>query len=145
MVGKMTFKPCIECGEPSEESRCQDHQIKSGGQHKESPTGRGYDHAWRKVSEKARKLQPFCTDCGASGATNDLQTDHSPEAWARKLAGKPIRLVDVDVVCGPCNRNRGAARGKLESSGGYPRIRGVTTHGGQANFRSHTAKLGILR
>lgn len=39
-----------------------------------------------------------------------MQADHAPEAWARKAAGKPVRLADVDVVCGRCNRRRGAAR-----------------------------------
>lgn len=89
----MTAKPCIDCGEPTAGTRCAQH--------------RGYDRRWRVLSERARKLQPFCADCGA---VEDLQTDHSPEAWERVAAGKPIRLRDVDVVCGPCNRERGQAR-----------------------------------
>jgi 5-methylcytosine-specific restriction enzyme A len=65
------------------------------------------------LSRRARRLQPFCTDCGS---TEDLQTDHTPEAWKRKAAGKPLRLADVEVVCGPCNRARGAARGTTATS-----------------------------
>ena len=38
-----------------------------------------------------------------------LQADHLPSAWERKAAGKPLRLADVDVVCGACNRKRGSA------------------------------------
>lgn len=102
----MTMKPCIECGEVSSGSRCDEHKL-SGGKHVHNATERGYDYAWRKLSERARKLQPFCSDCGSK---HDLQTDHSPEAWKRKEAGKAIRLKDVDVVCGPCNRKRGSAR-----------------------------------
>lgn len=89
----MTMKPCIDCGQPCFGTRCPEH--------------RGYDRRWRVLSERARKLQPWCSDCGA---TEDLQADHSPEAWARRAAGKPIRSRDLDVVCAPCNRARGQAR-----------------------------------
>lgn len=89
----MTAKPCLDCGQPTAGTRCPEH--------------RGYDRRWRVLSERARKLQSWCSDCGS---TEDLQTDHSPEAWARIAAGKPVRLRDVDVVCGPCNRERGQAR-----------------------------------
>ena len=108
----MTMRPCIECGEISESERCEAHKLKSGGTHSQSAYERGYDHAWRKLSERARRLQPFCSDCGS---TEDLQTDHTPQAWARQAAGKAIRLKDVAVVCGPCNRARGAARPGAES------------------------------
>jgi 5-methylcytosine-specific restriction enzyme A len=108
----MTLRPCIECGEPTEVERCDEHRLRNAdkpgrGKHNRTAEERGYDYAWRKLSQRARRLQPFCSDCGA---TDDLQTDHSAEAWKRKAAGKPIRLRDVDVVCGPCNRKRGAAR-----------------------------------
>lgn len=65
---------------------------------------RGYDNAWLRLSARARKRQPFCLDCGA---TDDLTTDHSAEAWRRKAEGKVIRLKDVDVVCRRCNSERG--------------------------------------
>lgn len=130
----MLMRPCMDCGEPSENARCEQHTVATGGQ-KTSADSRGYDHAWRKLSQRARRMQPFCTDCGT---TDDLQADHSPEAWARKLAGKAIRLKDVDVVCGPCNRKRGAAREKSEG-GGYPLTGGTTTREGDAKFLLHTA------
>lgn len=113
----MTLKTCIVCGEPSQRSRCDQHNSSQSRGKKIAAYARGYDHAWRKLSEKARKLQPFCSDCGA---THDLQTDHSPQAWARKAAGKAIRLQDVDVVCGPCNRKRGAARDNSALVGDIP-------------------------
>lgn len=96
----MTLRPCLDCGTPSASTRCTDC--------------RGYDSEWERLSRRARRLQPFCSDCGTP---EDLQTDHSPEAWARKAAGKSIRLKDVDVVCGPCNRARGQAR---PTPGGTP-------------------------
>ena len=105
----MTLRPCLVCGTPTERSRCPNHQP-SADHHrpnKPSATARGYDWTWTQLSKRARRAQPWCTDCGA---TNDLQTDHKPEAWDRRAAGLPIRLADVDVVCGPCNRARGTAR-----------------------------------
>ena len=126
-------RPCLVCGEPSAESRCPEHRLDA---HVLTRQERGYDSKWDRLSRKARKLQPFCSDCGT---TNDLQADHSPEAWARKARGKPIRLQDIDVVCGPCNRTRGAAR-----SGNKPLTRGdrVTVSGpspeGKASSALHT-------
>ena len=96
----MTLRPCLDCGEPSPGPRCSTHT--------DSATDRGYDWQWTKLSRKARRLQPFCTDCGS---TEDLQADHSPEAWAAHAAGKRITLSMVEVVCADCNRDRGAARG----------------------------------
>lgn len=75
---------------------------------KGSPESRGYDRAWRQLSRRARRLQPFCSDCGSP---YDLTADHSPTAWERRDAGLPIRLQDVDVVCRRCNAERGPARG----------------------------------
>ena len=109
----MTLSPCIECGEPADGPRCPEHVRPSSP--KVSAAQRGYDAAWQRLSARARKLQPFCSDCGA---TEDLQADHTPEAWARKAAGKAVRLKDIDVVCGPCNRARGAARPQQTPGGG---------------------------
>lgn len=68
----------------------------------------GYDWRWRKLSKRARALQPFCSDCGSP---YDLTADHSPRAWQRWEAGLTIRLEDIDVVCRRCNTDRGPARG----------------------------------
>lgn len=104
--------PCRDCGELSDQSRCPEHRPKvhSLGNAKE----RGYDWRWEKLSRRARKLQPFCTDCGSK---TDLQTDHSAEAWERHERGLPIRLVDVEVVCGSCNRRRGPAKNPRDQGG----------------------------
>lgn len=109
-------KPCLDCGDLSEDSRChtcmrQFHNLNRRGEdaHRDrlSPRERGYDTAWKKLSAKARRLQPWCSDCGA---TEDLTTDHLPSAWVRKAAGKSIRLADVDVLCKPCNARKGSSR-----------------------------------
>lgn len=100
----MTLRPCLACGEPTDTSRCPEHRLPD---RKTSARARGYDAAWDALSKRARRLQPWCIDCGSR---EDLQTDHTPEAWARHDAGLPIRLQDVEVCCGPCNRARGAGR-----------------------------------
>ena len=110
------MKPCIECGTPSPESRCDEHQLKDTRDKRE----RGYDWHWDQLSRRARRLQPFCTDCGR---TDNLQLDHLPSAWERKAKGLRIRLgVDAEVVCGPCNVDRGSARpgSARADQGGHP-------------------------
>lgn len=100
----MTLKPCIECGELATGPRCEDHALTPA---KASRQARGYDAAWQRLSRQARRLQPWCLDCGTS---EDLTTDHSPEAWRRRELGLVIRLTDVAVVCRSCNGKRGRAR-----------------------------------
>lgn len=104
------MKPCIVCGEPSTTTRCAEHTTRPVPiVERASARARGYTSTWDKLSKRARRLQPFCSDCGT---TDNLSTDHSPEAWRRHDAGLPIRLQDVDVVCIPCNNRRGPARGE---------------------------------
>lgn len=100
----MTLRPCLDCGEPTETSYCTEHRAPSN---QAGANARGYDYRWQKLSERARRLQPFCLDCGT---TEDLTVDHTPQAWKRKAEGKVIRLIDVAVVCRPCNSRRGRAR-----------------------------------
>lgn len=126
----MISRPCMDCGEPSAGTRCPGCAPPDAN----APTvARGYDHRWRVLSERARRLQPWCLDCGA---TEDLTTDHTPEAWARRAAGKPIRLTDVAVVCRPCNGRRGRARGPL-TRGETPTRTGPRPLG-KPNSRLHT-------
>lgn len=101
----MLSRPCLKCGTPVEGSRCDDCRppAKAKGR-----SERGYAGQWPKLSRRARRLQPWCSDCHT---TDDLTADHSPEAWRRHEARLPIRLQDVDVVCRTCNSKRGAARG----------------------------------
>lgn len=134
----MTLRPCLDCGDPTDSPRCREHQRPNKS--KTKTAGRGYDNTWNRLSRKARQLQPWCLDCGA---TEDLQTDHSPEAWQRHARGLPIRLRDVDVVCGECNRTRGAARPANNKPDATPNDGTITA--GQATHhqkRSDLHKLG---
>ena len=128
------LKACADCGDLTTRARCTtcrppDHEGKSS-------TARGYDSAWRRLSRRARRLQPFCTDCGA---TTELSVDHTPQAWERHERGLEIRLEDVAVVCITCNNRRGAARGP-QTRGSDPLRRGQSPSG-KAFSRSH---LGII-
>ena len=121
----MISNPCMVCGELTDNGpRCPDceraddrlrirHRPGKINHNQPAPEKRGYNKRWRRLSKLARRLQPFCSDCGA---TTDLQADHSPEAWLRHEKGLPVRLQDIDVVCGPCNRARGPARPRATTS-----------------------------
>jgi len=123
----MTLKPCLSCGQPSPSTRCPEH---TPTRDRATAEARGYDTAWRTLSRRARRLQPWCTSCGS---TESLSLDHSEEAWARKAAGKVIRLRDVTVLCGRCNTRRGSSRPTGRDPHEPP-----STPAGEADFRTHT-------
>ena len=97
--------PAPDCGELTDAAWCPEHTPTPA--ERPTPLERGYDWRWRKLSERARREQPFCSVCLT---TEDLTTDHSPEAWQRKAEGKAIRLQDIDVLCRSHNSAKGAAR-----------------------------------
>jgi 5-methylcytosine-specific restriction protein A len=105
------LRPCLGCGtlvptvKKNAGARCSscENARKRSNPRTETPkpssVRRGYDHAWRRLSREARRLHPFCMDCGTDA---DLTADHL--RWpARSLA-------DVEVVCRSCNSRRGAIR-----------------------------------
>lgn len=108
----MTARPCLDCGEVIHDTHCQTCTPRHG-----TARQRGYTSKWDRLSRRARRLSPLCEDCGT---TQDLQADHTPQAWQRQAAGKPIRLTDIAVVCGTCNRKRGPARGPNQTRGPTP-------------------------
>lgn len=101
------MKPCEVCDELSEKPLCPEHQPAPKLRPKPKAKQAAYDSQWNRISKQARKEQPFCLWCNA---TTDLQADHTPEAWERRAKGLAIRLQDVRVLCGPCNREAGQAR-----------------------------------
>ena len=135
------MRACAHCGEPTElYGRCEgctaSPVAQAPGRHpSKSSTARGYGTAWRKLSERARRAQPWCSACGSH---DDLTCDHSPEAWERYLAGKPIRLVDVDVLCRRCNAEKGRARPSAPRTAtrGVEVTSGGPTRWGEAKFAS---------
>ncbi len=117
------MRPCLTCGNPSSASYCTEHEPRPWQHRDGNARDRGYSTAWDKLSRRARRLQPFCSDCGA---TRDLQLDHTQRTWERVDAGKVVRLRDTGgVVCAACNRRRGAGRGRtdrLEAQGTGPGV-----------------------
>lgn len=116
----MTLKLCAVCGEPCPDYRCKAHQlarpVKAGREE------RGYNAAWRNLSERARKLQPWCSTCGA---TEDLTCDHLE--WPART------LKDVDVLCRKCNSAKGAPTPANDPRGTTPKV--FPPHpGGKANI-----------
>lgn len=104
------MKPCLTCGEPVAGTYCAEDEPRTWQHREGSARARGYSPSWDRLSRRARLLQPFCSDCGS---TDDLQLDHTARTWERIDAGKVVRLKDTGgVVCGPCNRRRGAGRGR---------------------------------
>lgn len=103
------MKPCEVCDTLSDQSRCEEHRPTPAPKTaaKTKANSRDYNGAWKILSRKARKMQPWCLWCGS---TKNLQCDHTPTAWERKLAGKSIRIEDVRVLCGPCNIEAGQAK-----------------------------------
>lgn len=107
-------KPCLSCGAMTDDgSRCEECRTfvnaldRRSRPDKRRARDRGYNSQWDKVSRRARALQPFCSVCGS---TEDLQADHTPRAWKRHADGLAVRVEDVRVLCGDCNRDAGEAR-----------------------------------
>lgn len=107
-------RPCLGCGvlvekpEPNNGARCwrcrnrheYDYPHKRGERTDGlSASQRGYDARWQRLSRLARRMQPFCSDCGCP---DDLTADHL--RWPART------LKDVDVLCRPCNSSKGPVR-----------------------------------
>lgn len=99
----MTAKPCIECGTPSSGSRCADCRPTRSQQLPRSHVAYANNGRWKRLSQRLRKQQPWCTWCGI---TTRLQTDHViPESVAAELSYCEENL---RVLCATCNNQRQA-------------------------------------
>lgn len=136
------LRPCLDCQTPARGPRCpacrtaKARAVRAVNGPGPSSTAKGYDQSWRRLSIAARRLQPWCSDCGT---TENLSLDHSPEAWKAKAEGRPITPDLVDVVCKSCNSRRGAARSCVTASpqGGDPGRRDTGTTRGQGLSDTH--------
>lgn len=135
------LSPCLVCGEPTAGTRCAEHTADRDRTRVRGDFRQRYGGAaWDRLSQRARRLQGFCTDCGT---TEQLGCDHLPSAWERLAARKPVRLVDVDVVCAACNNRRGSSRPGSDrarrvglTTGGIPPPRTTSVPSGGAEFAS---------
>lgn len=69
----MVMQPCVECGELSDNNRCSRHKRKHTPKTTRSHAADFNRSKWRRLSQKLRKLSPFCEVCGTS---DDLTVDH---------------------------------------------------------------------
>ena len=119
--------PCLDCSELTHEptqGRCEEcaaerRRVKERGRTRtrdNRPDRTGPQAAaWRRLSVRARKSQPWCSDCHETRtqveARGDrLEADHLPSAWHKHQEHKPLTLEDVEVVCGQCNIARGSSQ-----------------------------------
>lgn len=124
--GTGVLVPCVSCQELTDAprmGRCHEchsaqRRIKERGRKRErtnrtdrtGPTST----RWKRLRARVVSQQDWCSDCHESRAQIEargdrIEVDHTPAAWHREALGKAIRLEDVDVVCGQCNRARGPA------------------------------------
>lgn len=90
----MTLTVCLSCGQPSKATHCAGcSRARAHG----DTTTRGYGASWQRLSRRARRLQPWCSTCGA---VEDLTTDH--------LRWPATTLADVQVLCRGCNSRKSA-------------------------------------
>ncbi|RBP64145.1 HNH endonuclease [Brevibacterium sanguinis] len=119
------LKPCIVCGTPSLDTRCDDHQLPT---HSGTPN---VDHPayanrtrWKNLSRRLRRQQPFCERCGSR---DRLSVDHivrftdRPE-WAYELP-------NLRVLCKPCNSELAGVKASPEVEAAIAaKIRGDDPH-----------------
>jgi 5-methylcytosine-specific restriction endonuclease McrA len=125
----MTLRPCLDCGGPCTGTRCPDCRPPDT---KASARDRGYRTAWDKLSRRARKLQPWCTSCGA---VDDLTLDHIiPISVEPELA---LAVENGQVLCRPCNGRRGNTYTHADAAAVLTRLRDA--------YRRHPTRKGRER
>ncbi|CCC43391.1 putative uncharacterised protein [Mycobacterium canettii CIPT 140010059] len=98
----MTLKPCLVCGQPAANSRCDEHRVKDTRAARRRPGQAAHDPRWRAISTHARRAQPWCDDCGSS---SDLTCDHIlPKTIAPELVHC---RENIAIRCRSCNSRRG--------------------------------------
>lgn len=99
----MTARPCNVCGEViASGSRCRDCRPGRADTPRDH-VAYANNGRWKALAKRLRKLQPWCTWCGA---TENLQVDHViPESVAPELA---YSIENLRVLDRACNNQRQA-------------------------------------
>ncbi len=97
------LRPCLECGEATKRTRCPEHEselnIRRG-----SSTARGYDSRWRRLSERYRRLVPYCELRYPGCARVAVDVDHRIPLRA---AGRST-WSNACSACRPCHATKTA-------------------------------------
>lgn len=92
--GKIVKGQCEEC---SKKQSVLKEQFRT------SPTERGYDHAWRKLSERFRSHNPLCANCNSNGRVTIAQDVHH----IKPIRSNPELRLEWDnlmSLCRPCHK-----------------------------------------
>lgn len=116
----MTMRPCLDCGEPSTASRCDEHRRadlrqRQGERDKTSPHWNR--NRWKKLSIRLRRMSPFCELCGS---TTQLQIDHIIPVSERP--DLTFVVENLRVLCARCNGARKNRVTETERAGVEARI-----------------------
>lgn len=110
------MKPCIECGEPSSSTRCDEHKIRRPDTRPKDRVTRTNLAPWKNLSARLRRLQPWCSVPGCGDT--DLTVDHIVPL---SDGGDPYDLDNLQVLCRRHNsakdRGDGVAEGRLRPPG----------------------------
>jgi 5-methylcytosine-specific restriction endonuclease McrA len=86
---------------------CERERVRQRG----TTSQRGYGRQWRKISEEARRLHPYCAVPGCT--STDLTVDHVDPRTRGKHG---LTLADVQVLCRFHNSSKGAKSYRVEGS-----------------------------
>lgn len=124
------MKPCLVCGEPSDGPRCPEHPRgpRSGKSKTPNIVARN-GTAWKNLSRRLRRLQPWCSVPGCGNT--ELTVDHIVPLVN---GGAPFDLANLQVLCRSHNsakgRGEGVTRSDPRSAGkAQPEMRMVPTEG----------------
>ena len=114
------MKPCIECGEVGERTRCDDcFREKQSAQPRLDKSHPHENSArWKRLSKRLRALQPWCDECSTS---ESLQANHVVSVHERPdLAYRPE---NISILCAEHNGARGDSCSPEEREAVYARLR----------------------
>jgi hypothetical protein len=106
----LTVLQVCSCGAVVERKPC-DRCKRERARRRGTTTQRGYDRHWRKLSEQARSLHPYCAVPGCT--STDLTVDHIDP---RTRGKRGLTLADVQVLCRFHNSQKGAKSYRAEGS-----------------------------
>lgn len=98
----MIPKPCVRCGELTEQSRCQDCRNDTNKERATNGKRTAAGARWKRLSIRLRKLQPWCDHCGTS---DDLTVDHIIPVSERP--DLEFKVENCRILCRPENAARG--------------------------------------
>ena len=101
----MALRTCLDCGELTKATRCDDCiRIRSRARDDDRPSAsaRGYGVAWRRIRAAHLRDEPDCAFCGATAT----EVDHIE----RRSDGGSDDRSNLRSLCKPCHSRRTAVQ-----------------------------------